>query len=80
MKISNSNDRNKPRSLLIQTCTANCPELPFGILSPCFAVILILNIIFSDKNITEKLCYSRRNDTTKLFKIYSSIGGIDKIK
>ena len=55
MKISNSNDRNKPRSLLIQTCTANCPELPFGILSPCFAVILILNIIFPDTNITEKL-------------------------
>ena len=33
----------------------SCPELPFGILSPCFAVILILNIIFPDTNITEKL-------------------------
>ena len=44
-------------SNLKDKCIAYCPELPFGILSPCLVVILILKqgIFFSDRKITEKL-------------------------
>ena len=37
-------------------CIVYCPELPFGIISPCsYLNIETRNIISSDTNITEKL-------------------------
>ena len=55
-----SNEKNLKVKLIISSlkgkCIAFCPELLFGILSPCsYLNIEVMNIISSDRKITEKL-------------------------
>ena len=59
----------------------HCAELPFGILPTCsYLNIETMNIISSDTKTPKKIvCYSRRNDFTKFFKICLTINKrIDK--